>query len=284
MLRAYKTEINLTPEQARKVRQNIGVCRWLYNEFIATNIKRREAGLKFMSAFDFDKHINHDVKTLGEFSWINDCGSKARKKAICNAEMAFKNFFAKHAGFPRFKKRRDQNVSLYFPKNNHGDWTVARNWVQVPTLKHVWLKEYGYLPVDGKVKSGVVSQKADRFFVSVLVDEPEREYAKPTGEGIGIDLGLKDFAILSDGEVFKNINKSRAVKRVKKKLKREQRRLSKKLIFKKKRGEKSAAYSANVAKNVLEVQKIYRRLNNIRRNFMHLVISAIMKLSWSLKI
>ena len=111
--RAYKVEIKPTPSQIKKINQSIGVCRWLYNEYLATNNKlyaQFKEGLidkkqAFMSANDFDKYINNEVKVLDEYSWINNCGSKARKKAIKNAETAYKRFFKGQSSFPKFKKK-----------------------------------------------------------------------------------------------------------------------------------------------------------------------------------
>lgn len=228
MLRGYKTEIFPTVEQADKICHSIDICRWLYNEYIAKN--RRLYSLyqrgcldrnqkRFMSGYDFDKYVNNKLKNCDEFAWITECGSKARKKAIMDAEMALKLFFQKKSRFPRFKKKNKQNMKIYFPKNGKGDWTVKRHWVQVPTIGKIRLKEFGYLPVGVTVKSGTVSRKAGRFYVSVVVDMPELHYAKPRGEPIGIDLGLKDLAILSNGIKYKNINKTTIIKRLKKKIK-----------------------------------------------------------------
>ena len=286
MLKSYKTEILPTAKQQDKIRRSIGVCRWLYNEYIVRNkrlYKLYQRGYldehqkHFLSAIDFDKFVNHRLKNHEEHIWINECGSKARKKAITNAETAFKKFFKGGADFPKFKKRNRQSVKIYFPKNNKGDWTAARHLVQIPTIGKVRLKEFGYLPAGVNVKNGTVSQKADRFYVSVVVDMPDPQYAEPRGEPLGIDLGLKDLAILSDGTKYKNINKIAVVRRLKKKLRREQRRLSRKLENKKKRGEKSAAYFANISKNVLKVQKLCHRLTSIRTNYTNQVIHDIVK-------
>lgn len=118
-----------------------------------------------MSANDFDKYINNEIKVLDEYSWINNCGSKARKKAIQNAETAYKSFFKGQAKFPKFKKKNKCDVKLYFPKNNKGDWKVDRHRIMIPTLNKVRLKEYGYIPVGSKIISGTVSKKANRYYV-----------------------------------------------------------------------------------------------------------------------
>ncbi len=286
MLKSYKTEILPTAKQTDKIRRSMGICRWLYNEYIARNKRLHklyqrgyldENQKHFISAMDFDKFVNHKLKNREERAWINECGSKARKKSITNAETAFKKFFKGETGFPRFKKRNRQSVGIYFPKNNKGDWTVKRHWIQIPTIGKVKLKEFGYLPVGATVKSGTVSHKVDRFYVSVVVDMPDPQYVKPQGESLGIDLGLKDLAILSNGTKYKNINKTAVVKRLKKKLRREQRRLSRKLENKKKRGEKSATYFANISKNVLKVQKLHHRLTSIRTNYTNQVVNEIVK-------
>ena len=117
----------------------------------------------------------------------------------------------------------------------YSDWKVERHRIMIPTLKNVRLKEYGYIPVGAKVISGTVSKKADRYYVSVIVDI-DAPIIKNTNKGIGIDLGLKDFAICSDGNIYKNINKTQRIRKLEKKLKREQKRLSRKYEFLKKFG------------------------------------------------
>ncbi|HCQ90467.1 MAG TPA: transposase, partial [Clostridium sp.] len=142
MLRAYKVEIKPTLEQKMKIDQSIGICRYLYNFYLGKNkelYQQFKDGLldkqhSFMSANDFDKYINNEIKTLEEYQWINKCGSKARKKTICNAETAYKKFFKGESKFPRFKKKNKSDVKLYFPKNNKGDWKVYRHKIMIPSL------------------------------------------------------------------------------------------------------------------------------------------------------
>ena len=164
LLKAFKTEIYPTQSQKQKINQSISICRWLYNSYLAKNkelyelyknnkIDKKDA---FMSANNFDKYINNEVKTLEEYSWINSCGSKARKKAICNAETAYKRFFKGQSKFPRFKKKKNQDVKLYFPKNNKTDWKVDRYRINIPTLKWIRLKEKGYIPTNARVVSGTI--------------------------------------------------------------------------------------------------------------------------------
>lgn len=292
MLKAFKTEIAPTIEQKEKIIRSIGIARFLYNQYIAYNKKlyrMYQRGLldshqkHFMSANEFDKYVNHKLKI--ELSWINECGSKARKKALVNAEAAFKEFFNGLAGFPQFKKKSNHDVKLYFPKNNKGDWAIWRHKLMVPTLKQVRLKEFGYLPVGAVVINGMVSYVAGRFYVSVVVDIDEKsKYNKDlktsyrtATDGIGIDLGIKDLAVVSNGRKFKNINKSSKVKRLEKRLRREQRRLSRKYESKKKKGGKIATASANIEKQKLKVQKLHQRIDEIRKDYENKVIQEIVK-------
>lgn len=292
MLKAFKTEIAPTREQKEKIIRSIGIARFLYNQYSAYNKKlyrMYQRGLLdshqkyFVSANDFDKYVNHKLKI--ELPWINECGSKARKKSLVNAETAFKKFFDGLAGFPRFKKKSNQDVKLYFPKNNKGDWTIWRHKLMIPTLKQVRLKEFGYLPVGAIVTSGTVSYVAGRFYVSVVVDIDEKsKYNKDleasyhtATTGMGIDLGIKKLAIVSNGKTFNNINKSSKVKRLEKRLRREQRCLSRKYESKKKKGGKTVTASANIEKQKLKVQKLHQRIKHIREDYENKVIHEIVK-------
>ena len=286
MLRAYKVEIKPTSQQKQKINQSIGICRWLYNQYLWKNkqlynqFKNGEIDKKqsFMSANDFDKYINNEVKILEEYKWINECGSKARKKSIQNAETSYKRFFKGQSKFPRFKKKNKSNVGLYFPKNNKTDWKIERHRINIPTLKWVRLKEFGYIPVNAQVKSGTVTTKADRYYVSILVETEDNTKQKTTNEGVGIDLGLKDFAICSNGDIYKNINKTKEVKRLEKKLLREQRKLSRKYESLKIRNKKGgSATRQNIQKQIVEVQKLHHRLYNIRNNYINYVINELLK-------
>lgn len=275
MLRAYKTEIRPTDDQKQQINRTFGVCRYLYNLFIATNKERHANGEKFMSANEFDKWANnvHSVDN----PWIKEVSSKGRKKAIVSAETAYKRFFKKQAQFPRFKKKRWQNASFYAPKNNTGDWSIERHRIKVPTIGWVCLKEFGYLPVGASVTGGTVTQRADRYFVSVTVPSEDMRFEQQTtSEGIGVDLGVKDFAISSHGSVFRNINKSSAIRRTEKRLKRAQRALARKYEHRKK-VKPATERGSNIAKNVLRVQKLQMRLANMRNAYRSYVVSQLAK-------
>ena len=281
MKRAYKIEINPTAEQKSKIHQTIGVSRFIYNFYIAHNkeIYAREG--KFVSGMDFSKWLNNEyIPNNKDMKWIKEVSSKATKQAIMNGDKAFRDFFKKAKGFPRFKKKKNQDVKAYFPKNNKTDWTLERHRVKIPTLGWVRLKEFGYIPVNSIVKSGTVSQKADRYYVSILVEENDKKVYKSTNEGVGIDLGVKEFVVCSDGIKFKNINKTSTVKKIEKKLKREQRKLSRKyesLKIRNKNIKEGRATRQNIQKQVVKVQKLHQRLTNIRTDYINKIVSSIIK-------
>ncbi|MCC0662015.1 helix-turn-helix domain-containing protein, partial [Clostridioides sp. ZZV14-6154] len=272
MKRAYKIEINPSDEQKSKIHKTIGVSRFIYNFYIAHSKEIYEKEGKFVSDMDFSKWINNEyVPNNQDMKWIKEVSSKATKQAIMNGDKAFKDFFKGAKGFPKFKKKKNQDVKAYFPKNNKTDWTIERHRVKIPTLGWVRLKEFGYIPINSIVKSGTVSQKSNRYYVSILVEEDDIRVSKCTNEGIGIDLGIKDFLICSDKKKFKNINKTSTVKKVEKKLKREQRKLSRKYESLKIRNkiEEGRATRQNIQKQVVKVQKLHQRLTNIRTDYIN---------------
>ena len=279
--RAYKIEINPTDDQKSKIHQTIGVSRFIYNFYIAHNKEIYEKEGKFVSGMDFSKWLNNEyIPNNQDKKWIKEVSSKATKQAIMNGDKAFKDFFKKAKGFPRFKKKKNQDVKAYFPKNNKTDWTIERHRVKIPTLGWVRLKEFGYIPTNSIVKSGTVSQKADRYYVSILVEETYIKISNPNNEGLGIDLGIKEFAICSNGNKFKNINKTSTVKKIEKKLKREQRKLSRKyesLKIRNKNIKEGRATRQNIQKQIIKVQKLHQRLTNIRTDYINKIVSSIIK-------
>ena len=242
MLKSYKTEIDPTPEQIQKIKKTIGTCRFIYNFYLSHNTELYDKGEKFMTAKSFSVWLNQEfIPNHPEYSWIKEVSSKSVKKSMENACTAFTRFFKKQSGFPRFKKKNKADVKMYFVKNNPKDCFCERHRVSIPTLGWVKLKEKGYIPTtkDGYVvKSGTVSCKAGRYYVSVLIDMPDTEKPKLNDFGLGIDLGVKEFAVMSNGVVKKNINKTAKVRKLEKQLKRQQRCLSRKYEDFKKRSKK----------------------------------------------
>ena len=278
LLKSFKTEINPTDEQKVRIRKTIGTCRFIYNFYLAHNKELYESGKKFMSSSQFRVWLNNEyLPSHPEYSWIKEAYSKSVTQAVNNGQTAFKNFFNHKSAFPKFKKKGRSDVKMYFVRNNPKDCLCERHRIKIPSLGWIRIKEKGYIPTtkDGYViKSGHVSIKADRYYVSVLVEIPDRRKASNSGEGIGIDLGLKDFAIVSNGKTYKNINKSAKLKKFEKKLIREQRSLSRKYENLKK-GE--STQKRNIQKQRLKIQKLHHRIDNIRTDHINKIIAEIVK-------
>ena len=278
MLKSFKTEINPTEEQKARIRRTIGTCRYVYNFYLGHNKALHDNGEKFMTGKSFSLWLNNEyIPDNPDKTWIREVYSKAVKKSIEDGCTAFTRFFKHQSDFPKFKKKGKSDVKMYFVRNNPKDCQCERHRLKIPTLGWIRIKEKGYIPTtkDGyMIRSGTVSVKAGRFYVSVLVEIPDVNINNNLNEGIGIDLGLKDFAIISNGKTYRNINKSAGLKKLEKQLIREQRSLSRKYESLKK-GE--STQRANIQKQKLKVQKLHHKMDNIRTDYINKTIAEIVK-------
>lgn len=278
LLKSFKTEINPTEEQKARIRKTIGTCRYVYNFYLGHNKALHDNGEKFMTGKSFSLWLNNEyIPDNPDKTWIREVYSKAVKKSIEDGCAAFTRFFKHQSDFPKFKKKDKSDVKMYFVRNNPKDCQCERHRLKIPTLGWVRIKEKGYIPTtkDGyMIRSGTVSVKAGRFYVSVLVEIPDVNINNNLNDGIGIDLGLKDFAIISSGKTYRNINKSAGLKKLEKQLIREQRSLSRKYENLKK-GE--STQRANIQKQKLKVQKLHHKMDNIRTDYINKTIAEIVK-------
>jgi putative transposase len=230
-----------------------------------------------MSGKSFSVWLNNEyLPNNPDYMWIKEASSKSIKKSIEDGYRAFTRFFKGQSKFPKFKKKGKSDVKMYFVKNNPKDCLCERHRINIPTLGWVRLKEKGYIPTTKDsyvIKSGTISVKASRYYVSALVEVPDTKISNNSNEGIGIDLGLKDLAIVSNGKTYKNINKSARFKKLEKQLRREQRCLSRKYENLKK-GEST---QRNIQKQKLKVQKLHHRIDNIRTDYINKTIAEIVK-------
>ena len=261
LLKAYKTEIAPNPEQKAKIHNTIGTCRYVYNLYIQKNKELYEQSSKFLSGYDFSKWLNNEYTKQEEFKWIKEVSTKAVKQSIMNGEKAFKRFFKKTSSFPKYKKRSDYG-SFYLIGTIH----VKRHLIQLPTLGKIKLKEKGYIPFNN-VKSATVIRESDRYYVSVLVDEEciPKEYKDKT-DGIGIDLGIKEFLYTSDGNSVANIAKSAKIVKLEKSLKRQQRKLSRRVNG-----------SKNFKKQKLIIQRLHRRIKNMKNDLKRKTVLTLVR-------
>ena len=276
MYKALNIELKLTEEQKIQVNKTMGVCRFIYNEYIKYNQEQYRLGNKFVGANGYSKYINNIyLPNNPDKQWIKDVSSKSVKQAMIYGEQAFQRFFKGLSGFPVFKKKGKNELGAYFVKNNKTDFDFYRHKIKIPTLKFVRLKEYGYIPKNANIKSGTISKVADRYFLSLIIKIEDTVKVTDTGnKGLGVDLGIKDTAICSNGMIFKNINKTKRVKKIKKKLKREQRSLSRTIEYSKQNKIKLIDLK-NFSKKRLQIQRLFYRLNCIRNDYSNKMVNEM---------
>lgn len=282
-MKAYKTEINPTNEQKQLIHQHFGNTRWVYNQYISTNLERLENNQPIISGYDFSKQLNHDPNTP---IWLKIVSSQAIKRAIMNGEKAFKKYLKGLTGKPQFKKKSKDN--RFYSVNRI---KVERHRIRVPKIGWLRLKEFGYIPEN--VKSVTISMKNNRYYISCVVHEQSDERIETNDFGIGIDFGLSHQFITQTDKV-ESINRSKRVKKLEKRLKQKQRSLSRKyrnnmtnIVYYKSGKRKGQIKSfdwvkplkdcQNIHKNQLNVNKLYERLTRIRTDYNQKALRSIIK-------
>jgi putative transposase len=233
-----------------------------------------------MSGYDFSKWLNNEYRKANpDKSWIWEVSSKAVKQSIMNADTAYRNFLKGNAGFPNFKRRNGRPVGMYLPRNNAGDLKIERYKGKIPTLGWVRFKEYGYVPEKKQAVSVTITKRAGRYFASFLFEVGMvNPVSAIQSESIGIDMGVKSFAVISDGRNYPNINKSERARKLTRRLKREQRKFSRKIHKLKQRKEETASKKckySNLDKQRLKVQRAYIKLVNKRHDYINKTVHEI---------
>ena len=278
-MKAYKTEIKLNKEQKHLFKLNQSACRFVYNLFISENKARHERKEKYLNNFAFSKWLNNEyLPNNHDKIWIKEAYSKAVRNAIDNCHQAYQRAFKNKKGFPKFKKASTDKTGIYFVRQSLSQpIKCVKHKIKIPKLGWVTLKEFSYLPTnENQIINGTITKRANRYFISVITDENFSGMSQLNhNDGVGIDLGIKELAVLSDGTQYANINKTKKVKKLEKRLKRQQRALSRKFEVRKK--DKSIQTYKNIEKNKLEVEKCHFRLEQIRNAYINKVIDDIIR-------
>lgn len=284
ILRTYKVEISPTSYQSWLIDKHIGGSRWAYNLFLDINKQRYEDGYHYMGAYEFSKWFNHEyLRDNPNDLWIKELYAKSVRQAFIDADISIKRFFEHKSRYPHFRSWKRGQGFYYFVKNSKKQTIhVERHRIKLPKLGWVRLKEYGYIPTDSKhfvVKQGRVKYHAGRYYLTCLVDQADPVKLKLIGDPIGIDLGIKEFAILSSKTIYPNKNKDYKVRRCRKRLKRLQRKFSRQFIaFKcRKQKEGKSATDLNLAKTQLRMQKLYQRLQNIQKDYQNKIVANVVR-------
>lgn len=271
VFKAYKVKLHPTKEQERKMWQSAGTARWAYNWTLAKQQENHEAGGKFIPDGILRKELTQ-LKKSEEFSWLNDVSARIPQQAVKEACLAYQRFFKGQTRFPKFKSKKHAAPSFH----QRYDKLKFKNG-KVVLEKIGWVKTAEPLP-EGKYLNPRVKYDGLDWFLTVGIEVEQPTLNIPQSEPIGIDVGIKELAVISTGEVIKNINKIKEVRRLTKKLKRLQRQASRHYEkLKKKGGEICYEKTSNLLKLEKEIRLIYKRLNDIRTNHLHQATSKLAK-------
>ena len=252
MLKAYKYRLYPNKQQIEQIQKTFGCCRFVYNQTLAHRKDLYENKKESMNKIACNNYVNQILKK--EYEWLKEVDKFALTNSVYNMDSAYQKFFKEHSGYPKFKSKRDNKKSYTTNiTGNNIEVSFERSRIKLPKLK--WIKAKVHREFVGKIKSATISQNpSGKYFVSILV-ETEYTSIESTGCMVGIDLGIKDLLITSDGEKFDNI---RTTKKYKDKLAKEQHRLSHKV-----KGSK------NWNKQRIKVARIHEKIHNTRIDNLH---------------
>lgn len=295
MIISKKVRLLPTKEQEEILWQSVGTARFIYNWTLNRQLENFKNGSKFIQDGELRKEITQLKKS--ELSWLNEVSNNVAKQAIKDCCNAYKNFFKiknKHyskttikkakrqnrkltvydlEGHPKFKSKKKSRPSFY---NDPIKLKIKEKKVLIEKVG--WIKTNEQIPSDVKYKNPRITYDNKYWYISVGI-EVNKTQEQLTNVSLGIDLGLKDLAICSDGKVFKNINKTKKIKKIEKRLKQKQRQISRKYELNKivKGGSCQFIKTKNIEKLEETTKLIHRKLANIRNNYLHQVTTSIVK-------
>ena len=281
MIKSIKVRLRPNNAQLTRLFQYAGCARFAYNWAIAKEQENYSQGNKFLSDCELRREFTQ-LKKLPEYEWLNKVSNDVTKQSIKEACNSYIKFFKKQSKYPKFKSKKRSKQSFFQDgfKIRFTDTHVKVEGFPMSKKRHKqklnWIKlcEKGRIPTDCKYMNPRFTYDGLYWYVSVSI-EVDDNIDTSLNDGIGIDLGLKDLAICSDGHTYQNINKTQRVKKLEKQKRRLQRSVSRKYNMNKK-GE-SYKKTSNIIKREKELLKLTRRLTNIRRNYLHQTTSEIIK-------
>lgn len=273
MIKSIK--VMLLPNNVQRTRlfQHAGAARFLYNWALAKEEENYEAGGKFISYYELAKELT-ELKKTDEYAWLNDISACTCQTAIKDACEAYNNFFKKRAGHPKFKSKNrsapsfaqtDQVIEF---TDTHVKLSCLSKSLKKnrKKLNYVRLAEHGKIPIDVKHSNPRITYDGLNWWISVGIEYPDKN-VKLSDEGLGVDLGIRNLAVCSDDSIYPNINKTKAVQDLEKRMKRLQRSISRKYEMNKE-GDKFVK-TKNIIKSEKKLLKMHHRLSNIRKNYLH---------------
>jgi len=279
MIKCFKVQLLPNNTQQTRLFQYAGAARFAYNWALSQERDNHQSGNKFISEGDLRKAFTI-LRNSTDYRWLQSISNNVTKQAIKDACGAYQKFFNKQANFPKFKSRKHSKMAFFqdpiklkFTATHVKLEGIARCIRKNRRkLNFVRLAEHNRIPIGVKYYNPRITFDGLHWWISVGIEVPERQVSL-NSTGMGIDLGIKDLAVCSDGTAYKNINKSNEIKRLEKRKHRIQRSISRKYI-KNKKGE-SYCKTSNIKKSEKLLLKVTRRLTNIRENYLHQVTTEI---------
>ena len=265
MEKAYKFRIYPNKKQEILIQKTFGSCRFVYNHYLAKKIDLYKNENKSLSKIDCNNSCNRELKK--EYLWLKEVDKFALTNSIYNLDKAYQNFFRrikqgnKKAGFPHFKSKKD-NMKSYKTNYTNNNIQVLEKQIKLPKLGLVKCKVSKQ--IEGRIINTTISQNpSGKYFVSVYCTDVEIPQYSPTGVVVGIDLGIKEFAITSDGQHIQN---PKFLRKSEKKLAKLQKELSRKTIG-----------SNNRNKARIKVARLHEKIVNQRKDFLNKTSTELIK-------
>ena len=281
MIKTIRVMLIPNNKQKTKLFQYANTSRFAYNWALGREKENYKNSWKFISDGDLRKEFTQ-LKKTEEYAWLNEISNNVTKQAIKDACDAYKKFFKGYSKFPKFKSRKfskpsfyQDNVKIKFTDTHvkvEGFATSKKKNKQ--KLNWIRLAEHNRIPMDGKYINPRIKYDGLNWWLTVGI-EYENSTNLPVNEGIGIDLGIKDLAICSDSNKYKNINKTQTVRKLEKQKRRLQRSISR--SYEKNKKGKEYCKTKNVIKKEKLLLKLNHRLTNIRQNYLQQTTSKIIK-------
>lgn len=269
MILTKKIRLKPTKKQTSLFLQSAGTARWVYNWTLGRQKENYDNGGKFLSDNVLRKEITQ-LKKTDDFKWLSNVSNNVAKQAVKDACNSYRRFFKKQSGFPKFKKKNRATPSFY----NDNVKLKAKPNKTVLIEKVGWVKTSEQLPCDTKYMNPRIKFDGKYWYLTVGIETHEQK-KELTDTVLGIDVGIKELAVVSNGKVYKNINKTKEVKRLNKKLRRLQRQVSRK--YENNKEGNRYVKTCNILKVEHQIKLIHRRLTNIRNNHLHQTTADIVK-------
>lgn len=264
----FRIKLSSTEAQEKQLWKSAGTARWAYNWALNRQEENYRNGGKFLLDGFLRKELT-ELKQKPEYAWLYEVSNNVTKQAIKDACEAYKKFFQKLADKPKFKSRKRSKPSFY---NDTAKLKVKESEVLIEKVG--WVKTSEQIPMDTKYSNPRVSFDGKYWYISVVIEQETFE-PELSDEILGIDVGVKELAVCSNEMKFKNINKTKEVRKIEKRLRRLQRKVSRKYQMNKE-GIRFVK-TCNIIKTEKQIRTLQRRLNGIRTNHIHQATLAIVK-------